>query len=92
MSVNAVSYPGCYATANVGGVSSTQANPIVAKLKDEIAYKQAYVKVEFLQNTLEKHKDMNLAERNAVEGMLRDAQREIAQLKQQLDAKYPVNA
>ena len=92
MSINAVSYPGCYATANVGGVQNQPANPIVAKLKDEIAYKQAYIKVEFLQNTLERHKELSPSERNAVEGMLRDAQREMASLKQQLDAKYPVKA
>ena len=92
MSINAVSYPGCYATANVGGVQNKTANPNVEKWKEEIAYNTAYIKVEFLQNTLERHKDLSPSERNAIEGMLRDAQREMASLKQQLDAKYPVKA
>lgn len=89
MCMNPVNYPGCYAPANVGYVAYPQQNPIVAKLNDEISYKQAYVKVEFLQNTLDRHKDLNPAERNAIEIMLRDAQRDLAILKQQLDMKYP---
>lgn len=89
MSINAVNYPGCYAAANVGAISNPQVNPIVEKINDEISYKQAYVKVEFLQNTLDRHKDLTSSERVALEGMLRNSQREMSQLQQKLNAKYP---
>lgn len=90
MSINAVNYPGCYAPAGCcKGHLNPQSKAIAEKLNDEISCKQAYVKVEFLQNTLNRHKELTVPEKAALEYMLIDAQRELAQLQQKLNAKYP---
>lgn len=90
MSMNPVGYAGCYARpVFIENHSNPQADAIAAKIKDEISVKQAYVKVEFLQNTLKKHKDLTNPERYTLEYMLRDAQRELAQIQQNMMVKYP---
>lgn len=62
---------------------------LVNKINEEIKCKQAYVRVEFLKNTLERHNnELTQPEKNALNAELSDAQRELALLKQQLCAKY----
>lgn len=90
MSINAVNYPGCYRPVFIENHSNPQAKAIAEKINDEIKVKQSYVKVEFLQNTLERHKELTKPERNVLEGMLADAQRELLQLQCQLNNKYGV--
>lgn len=93
MSINSVNYPGCYARpVFVENHSNPQAKAIAEKIKDEIACKQAHVKVEFLQNTLERNKDLTNSERYTLEYMLKDALRELAQVLRNLNAKYPAKA
>lgn len=90
MSINAVNYPGCYAAS--AGRTTSPTNPQVTTfvngINDEIKFKQANVKIEFLQHLVNEHKELPAPEREAAENMLRDAQRELAQLKCQLDNKY----
>lgn len=89
MGTNSITYPGCYASA-VKQPLNQQANVLVKGLNDEILHKQACVKADFLKHTLDTNKTFTKSERAAVEDMLRDAQRELAQLEQKLNAKYPV--
>ncbi len=90
MSINSINYPGCYAQpVFIENHTNPQVKIFTEKVKDEISCKQAHVKVEFLQNTLN-NKDLTNPERYTLEYMLRDAQRELAQILQNLNAKYPV--
>lgn len=79
---------GPYAATNVNKASASQIDIFKDKLNDEVSYQQALTRVDFLQRTLN-NKGLSRTEREAVELMLRDAQRDLAQLKQNLDAKYP---
>lgn len=94
MCINSVNYPGCYASpVFVEDHSNPQAKAIEEKFKDEIACKQAHVKVQFIQDTLERHKNsLTNPERYTLEYMLKDAQRELAQVLQYMNAKYPPKA
>ncbi len=69
--------------------TNPEAEKFREKTLDEIKFKQAYVKVEFLQNTLEKYKnELTKPQQNVLNAELANAQRELALLKQQLNAKY----
>ena len=68
---------------------SAEAQQFRQKTNDEISVKQAYVRVEFLQNTLEKYNnELTQEQKNVLTADLLDAQRTFAMLKQQLNAKY----
>ena len=70
---------------------SAEAQQFRQKTNDEISVKQAYVRVEFLQNTLEKYNnELTQEQKNVLTADLQDAQRTFAMLKQQLDSKYGV--
>lgn len=69
--------------------TNPEAEKFREKTLDEIKTKQAYVKVEFLQNTIEKYKnELTKPQQNVLNAELANAQRELALLKQQLNAKY----
>lgn len=61
--------------------SNPKVDATVKKLNEEIAIKQAYIKVEFIKNTLDNNKDLTNPEKYALGYMLDDAQRELALLK-----------
>lgn len=87
---NAGLYPGC-SPVMVENHTNPEAEAFRQKTLDEIAIKQAYVKVEFLQNTLEKYKnELTKPQQNVLNAELDNAQREFALLRQQLNAKYGV--
>lgn len=79
--LNSVNYPQYYPHVMVDEVRpNPQVKLTVQKVNEEIKIKQAYVKVEFLENTL-KNKELSKPERFTLEYMLQDAKREFAQLK-----------
>ncbi len=87
---NAGFYPGC-TPVMIENHSNPEAETFREKVLDEIKTKQAYVKVEFLQNTLEKYKnELTKPQQNVLNAELDNAQRELALLRQQLNAKYGV--
>ena len=87
---NAGFYPGC-SPVMIENHTNPEAEAFRQKLYDEIRTKQAYVKVEFLQNTLEKYKnELTMPQQNVLNAELQNAQRDFALLKQQLNAKYGV--
>ncbi len=87
MSINSVNYPGFYAPVFVENHSNPEADAIVKKVNDEIKVVQADQKVHFIQNVL-KGRDLTKPQRIALEYMLRDAQCEFAQLKNEALQKY----
>lgn len=80
---------GPYAAAGVNKPANQEVSKFRSEMADEILYRQATVKVEFLQRVLN---EPNLPpdKRQAVEEDLRGAQRDLAQLQQELNAKYNV--
>lgn len=80
---------GPYAAASVNKVTNPQIDKFKDELTDEMAHRHALSDIEFLQRVL---KDPNLPadKRQATEEMLRDAQRDLAQLQQELNKKYNV--
>lgn len=82
MSVNAINCRAYCSPVMIEDHSNPQADAIVKRVNSEIKINQAEVKVKFLQDTLN-GTDLTKPEKNAIEGMLREAQREFAQLKQQ---------
>ena len=83
-------YPGCHQVVANPAVQSEMTS-FKDKINDEIQFKQAYVKVDFLKNTLEKHgKELTPVQKNVLMAELQEAQRELANLQQQLNAKYGV--
>lgn len=84
-------YP-VYGPAMVENHTNPEAEAFRQKLKDEINVKQAYVRVEFIQNTLEHYKNsLTQPQMNVLLAELADAQRDFSMLTQQLNAKYGVN-
>lgn len=92
-------YPGVYPGPNPNSMypvmyenhTNPEAEQFRKKTLDEIQFKQAYVKVEFLQNTLNKYdKELTQVQKNVLNGELQNAQREFALLQQQLNSKYGV--
>lgn len=87
---NAGFYPGC-APVMLENHTNPEAEAFRQKMLDEIATKQAYVKVEFIQNTLTKYQnELTKPQQNVLNAELLNAQRELASLQQQLNAKYGV--
>ncbi len=80
---------GAYAAANVNKAVDPKIEQFRDELADEILYRQATVKVDFLKRVLE---DPNLPQdkRQVIEDDLRGAQRDLAQLQQELNKKYNV--
>ena len=83
MTIQSVNYPGCYAPRMLENHSNPQVDSIIKKAEAEMAVKQAYDKVEYLKNTLERDKGLSQAERNAFEVMLKSAQVDFANIKNQ---------
>jgi len=85
-----IGYYQAYPMAPIPQVSA-EAQQLRQKANDEISVKQAYVRVEFLQNTLEKYSnELTQEQKNVLTADLQDAQRTYAALKQQLNNKYGV--
>lgn len=81
MSINSIGYYGCYAPRFIENHSiPPEAAAIRKKVNEEIQIKQAYVKVEFLENTLA-NQNLTRPERNALECDLNNARREFERLK-----------
>ena len=80
---------GPYAAAGVNKPANPEVGKFRSEIADEILYRQATVKVEFLQRVLN---EPNLPpdKRQAIEEDLRGAQRDLAQLQQELNTKYNV--
>jgi len=92
-------YPGVYTVPNNNSIypvmyenhTNPEAEQFRRKINDEIQFKQAYIKVEFLQHTLSKYdKELTQVQKNVLNGELQNAQREFAILQQQLNSKYGV--
>ena len=85
---NIGAYSGIYPTM-IENHTNPEAEQFRQKLNDEIQTKQANVRIEFLQNTLEKYKNtLTKPEQNVLICELSSAQREFALLQQQLNSKY----
>lgn len=82
MSVNHVNYPGCYRPVMVEDHSNPQVTATVKRVNHEIKMNQTEIKVKFLEDTLT-GTDLSKPERTALEGMLREAQREWAEMKRE---------
>lgn len=81
-------YPGISPTI-IENHTNSEAEQFRNKINDEIKFKQAYVRMEFLKNTLEKYNgNFTQPQKNVLNAELNDAQRELALLQQQLNAKY----
>ena len=80
---------GPYAAAGVNKPANQEVSKFRSEMADEILYRQATVKVEFLQRVLNEP-NLPADKRQAVEEDLRGAQRDLAQLQQELNAKYNV--
>lgn len=92
-------FPGVYPGPNPNSIypvmyenhSNPEAEQFRTKINDEIKFKQAYVRVEFLQHALSKYdKELTQIQKNVLTGELQDAQRTMALLQQQLNSKYGV--
>ncbi len=70
--------------------SNPEAEKFRAEIGDEIKFKQASIKVEFLQHLLDTHKEFTQVQKNVLSAELQDAQRDLALLQQQLNNKYGV--
>lgn len=83
-------YPGCQPTM-IENHTNPEAEQFRAKINDEIKFKQAYVRMEFLQNTLNKcSNELTQVQKNVLIAELTDAQRTFATIQQQLNSKYNV--
>lgn len=90
ISVYSSAYRGIYPTM-IENHTNSEAEQFRNKLNDEIKVKQAYVRMEFLKNTLEKHgSELTKPQKNVLNAELTDAQRDIVLLQQQLNTKYGV--
>lgn len=85
-----VNHLGNYAATGVNSASISQIDKFKDGLNDEIRSQKANASVQFLQRLLDEHPEFSKAERAAVEEMLRDAQKDLAQLQQELNKKYNV--
>lgn len=83
-------YP-IYRTYSASQVNS-ETDKFMQKIDDEIRVKQAYVRAEFLRNTLEKcSNELTKSQKDALTTELQNVQRESAMLIQQLNVKYGVH-
>ena len=80
---------GVYAATGVNKPVKPQIDQFRDEVADEIRYRQATVKVEFLERVLNEP-DLPADKRQVIETDLRDAQRDLAQLQQDLNKKYNV--
>lgn len=87
--INSVNYPLYYTPIFVEDHSNPEVKAIVKKINEELKIKQAYVKVEFIENTL-KNPNLTKPQRFTLEYMLKDAQREFTMLKIQYKNKQEV--
>ena len=79
-------YPGAYPSIRptmIENHTNSEAEQFRNKVNGEIKIKQAYVRMEFLKNTLEHYNnELTIPQKNVLNAELADAQRELALLQQ----------
>lgn len=83
-------YPG-YGPMMIENHTNPEAEQFRQKMNDEIQFKQAYVRLEFLQNTLSKYaNELTQVQKNVLNAEIQNAQRDLSVLQYNLNAKYGV--
>lgn len=86
-----IGYYPAYGPMMVENHTNPEAEQFRQKMNDEILCKQAYVRLEFLQNTLSKYAgELTQVQKNVLNAEIQSAQRNFAVIQYNLNAKYGV--